>query len=64
MSPNPRHEKLARTWTWRRIRFVFSAMLLWQAHGYAQSGPQPPCGNEPVPAYPGLGNSPTVKFWS
>jgi hypothetical protein len=46
------------------IRFVFSAMLLWQAHGYAQSGPQPPCGEEPVPTYPGLENSPTVRFWS
>ncbi|MGA2722321.1 MAG: DUF6675 family protein [Bryobacteraceae bacterium] len=46
------------------IRFVFSVMLLWQAHSYAQSGPQPPCGEEPVPPYPGLENSPSVKFWS
>jgi hypothetical protein len=46
------------------VRFVFSAMLLCQWHGYAQSGPQPPCGVEPVPAYPGLGDSPTVKSWS
>ena len=46
------------------IRFVFSVMLLCQAHGYAQSGPQPPCGMEPVPHYPGLDNSPTVRFWS
>jgi hypothetical protein len=33
-------------------------------HGYAQSGPQPPCGNEPVPPYPDPDNSPIVKFWS
>jgi len=46
------------------IRFVFSVMLLCQAHGYAQSGPQPPCGEEPVPPYPGLDHSPIVKFWS
>jgi hypothetical protein len=46
------------------IRFVFSVMLLCQAHGYAQSGPQPPCGKDPVPPYPGLDNSPSVKFWS
>ena len=46
------------------VRFVFSAMLLCQAHGYAQSGPQPPCGMDPVPAYPALDNSPAVQFWS
>jgi hypothetical protein len=46
------------------IRFVFSVMLLCQPHGYAQSGPQPPCGKEPVPTYPALDSSPVVKFWS
>jgi hypothetical protein len=39
-------------------------MLLYQAHGFAQSGPQPPCGKEPVPAYPTLDDSPIVKAWS
>src|ERR1039458_84121 len=39
-------------------------MLLCQADGYAQSGPQPPCGKESVPAYPGLDDPPIVKFWS
>jgi hypothetical protein len=39
-------------------------MLLWQAHGHAQSGPQPPCGKEPVPFYPGLDASAIVKSWS
>ncbi|MBZ5727402.1 MAG: hypothetical protein LAP87_20690 [Acidobacteriia bacterium] len=46
------------------IRFVLAAMLFWQAQGYAQPGPQPPCGREAVPPYPGLDTSPTVKFWS
>jgi hypothetical protein len=64
MSADPLHETFARTWTGRAIRFVFTAMLLCQAYGYAQSGPQPPCGNDSVPPYPGLGDSPTVKFWS
>ena len=49
---------------WLGVRFVFSAMLLSQALGYAQSGPQPPCGKPPVPSYPGPGDSPIVKFWS
>ena len=39
-------------------------MLLCQTHGYAQSGPQPPCGKEPVPPYPGLDDSAVVKSWS
>jgi hypothetical protein len=46
------------------IRFVASMMLLCLAHGYAQTGPQPPCGVEPVPPYPGVDNSPIVKSWS
>ena len=29
-----------------------------------QVGPQPPCGNEPVPSYPGLEDSAIVKSWS
>jgi hypothetical protein len=64
MSAGPHYESTARSWTGRGIRFVFSVMLLCQAHGHAQSGPQPPCGKEPVPPYPGLDNSPLVKFWS
>jgi hypothetical protein len=39
-------------------------MLLCQANGYAQSGPQPPCGKEPIPPYPGLDDSAIVKPWS
>jgi hypothetical protein len=39
-------------------------MLLFQPHCYAQSGPQPPCGHEPVPPYPGLDDSAIVKSWS
>jgi len=64
MSADPCHATLARTWTGRGIRFVFTAMLLCPGHGHAQMGPQPPCGKEPVPPYPGLDDSPIVKFWS
>src|SRR5271165_6819740 len=30
----------------------------------AQLGPQPPCGKEPIPAYPSLDDLATVKSWS
>ena len=39
-------------------------MLLCQAPGNAQSGPQPPCGQESAPPYPSLNSPPNVKFWS
>jgi hypothetical protein len=39
-------------------------LLLCLAHGYAQSGPQPPCGKEPAPPYPGLDSPPIVTFWA
>jgi len=39
-------------------------MLLWQSAVYSQSGPQPPCGREPVPPYPGLDDSASVKSWT
>jgi hypothetical protein len=57
-------QALVRTLTWHCVRFVLSAMLLCQAHGYAQSGPQPPCGKEPIPPYPGVNDSAVVKAWS
>jgi hypothetical protein len=43
---------------------VSSSEELDQAKGNAQSGPQPPCGNESVPPYPGLDDSAIVKSWS
>ena len=39
-------------------------MLLCQTRGYSQLGPQPPCGKEPIPPYPGLGDLAVVKSWS
>jgi hypothetical protein len=64
MSAEPRHRTFFRTWTWHGVQFVLTAILLGQAHGYAQLGPQPPCGKEPVPPYPGLDDSAIVKSWS
>jgi hypothetical protein len=46
------------------IRLALSAILLCPAPGSAQLGPQPPCGQEAAPPYPGLDASPSVKFWS
>src|ERR1700722_11429632 len=42
---------------------ILLAILFCQAVGFAQSGPQPPCGVEPVPAYPGLDDTVVVKSW-
>ncbi len=64
MTANPCHETLVRTWTWHLVQLVLSAMLLCQTHGYAQLGPQPPCGKESAPPYPGLDKSAIVKLWS
>ena len=46
------------------MQFVLFALLLCQAHGFTQGGPQPPCGKEPVPPYPDLDDSAIVKSWS
>jgi hypothetical protein len=48
-------------------RFRLSPFVLQSEHisGAApQLGPQPPCGNEPIPPYPGLDDSAIVKSWS
>jgi len=64
MKSDSRHPLRAWTWTGRGIRLIVTAMLFCLARAYSQPGPQPPCGTEPVPAYPGLDSPPTVKFWS
>jgi hypothetical protein len=64
MSAVPLHETPVQLWIRRRVRFVLPAMLFYQALGYAQPGPQPPCGREPVPPYPGPNDSAIVKLWS
>ena len=57
-------ENLVQPLTWRYVRFALSLALLSQAPAYAQPGPQAPCGTEPVPPYPSLGDLATVKAWS
>ena len=64
MKAHPNREELVPTRIWRRVLFVFAAILLCQAHGDAQSGPQPPCGKESVPPYPPLDDPAIVKLWS
>ena len=64
MRPEQGHRTLVRIWTEHRVRFVLAAMLPCQTHGYAQLGPQPPCGKEPIPRYPGLDDSAIAKSWN
>jgi hypothetical protein len=64
MNVNRRHEMLVRAWAWRFARLGLLALLFWQVRGYAQSGPQPPCGSELLPPYPGLDKPAIVKSWS
>jgi hypothetical protein len=61
---DPRRHTFARTWTGGRVQLVLTAVLLSQAQGLAQTGPQPPCGSDPVPPYSAVGSPPGVKFWS
>jgi hypothetical protein len=60
----PRHPTLIRILARHRVWFLLLTMQLCQARGYSQVEPQPPCGNEPVPSYPGLDNSAIAKSWS
>jgi hypothetical protein len=49
------------------VHFQLSPPALQAARyigGEPQSGPQPPCGREPVPPYPGLDDPAIVKSWS
>jgi hypothetical protein len=64
MSANRYDEMPIRTGAWRRVLFLLLAMLVCPASGYSQSGPQPPCGKDPMPPYPGLDDSVIAKSWS
>ncbi|GAC1631376.1 MAG: hypothetical protein NVS9B14_03120 [Candidatus Acidiferrum sp.] len=52
-----------RIWPGRLVLFLLAAMLLGQSHARAQSGPQPPCGTQPVPPYPGADDPAVLKSW-
>jgi hypothetical protein len=46
------------------IAMVFVASILCGAIlSHPDSGPQPPCGNELSPPYPGVDEPPTTRFW-
>ena len=64
MSPDQRHRTLTQIWIGYCVAIVLAAMFLCQAHGYAQSGPQPPCEKEPAPPYPALDDAAIVKSWN
>src|SRR5260370_33707629 len=47
-------------------KFPVDRMLWWRRDfsATADTGPQPPCGDETFPEYPDLGSSPVVKVWN
>jgi len=47
-----------------RVGLMLSAILVCQAHDYAQLGPHPPCGAQLAPPYPALDHPASVKLWS
>jgi hypothetical protein len=63
MSEARRRKTRVPPWTRYRVGLMLSAILVCEAHGYAQSGPQPPCGVAPAPPYPGLDHPAIVKLW-
>jgi hypothetical protein len=63
MIPDHRSKTLVRLWTGHRVRFVLAAILLCHTHARAQSGPEPPCGTEPVPPYAGADDPAILKSW-
>ena len=42
---------------------LFAAILCGEVPSRADRGPQPPCGSETFPPYPGLEESPAVRVW-
>jgi hypothetical protein len=45
------------------LELLFPTLLCFQAFALADSGPQPPCGNDPFPPYPDHDSAPTVNVW-
>ena len=43
---------------------LFTTVLWWGNPIGAESGPQPPCGAEPLPPFPALDASPAVRVWN
>lgn len=47
-----------------QFRLLLAGTLLGYLPAAAQNGPQPPCGKDSLPAWPGLDDAPIVKLWS
>jgi hypothetical protein len=45
------------------FNLLLIAMLCYPALAQTDTGPQPPCGSDPIPPYPDLDSPPTVKVW-
>jgi hypothetical protein len=59
-----RESQNLRTRRQRRLSIWGAVVVCWCSCAFGHGGPRPPCGAEPVPAYPSLADSPAVKFWS
>src|SRR5258708_6976444 len=47
-----------------RVGSVMAVLLLCPAYIHAQAGPRPPCGGDPVPAWPALDDAAIATLWS
>ncbi len=48
----------------RNLAALVGLAILFQAYGYGQKEPQPPCGTDPIPQWPAPGESASVRLWS
>jgi hypothetical protein len=62
MKANTDHQR-ARP-SWRYIQVSLCVMVFCPSLGLAQTGPEPPCGRTPTPAYPAVGDAAIVQSWS
>ncbi|HEY7608936.1 MAG TPA: DUF6675 family protein [Alphaproteobacteria bacterium] len=58
-APRPREGRLSARWR----RLLPLPFLLWPGAVAAQEAPRPPCGAQPVPAYPAASAKPNVAIW-
>jgi hypothetical protein len=49
--------------TGQRCALALAMLLVWLGSAAAESGPRPPCGGSPRPAYPEHGTRPAVEVW-
>ena len=63
MTANPCRQIVVPIGSWRLVWLMLLAILFCPPSSYAQIGPQPPCGSDPVPQYPIFFDSAVTKAW-